>query len=101
MTSGSGWTTPRSERTDSIPTSTSCCSGSRASCATAIIAATPAAPVTGDLATAEVARRLTLAQLTRTLGSIDLRRAAVLLRGPHEAVGQAFIELGLTPHVVE
>ena len=57
--------------------------------------------ITGDLATAEAARRLTLAQLTRTLGSIDLRRAAVLLRGPRDAVGRAFTQLGLAPRVVE
>ncbi|MGN6108990.1 MAG: M16 family metallopeptidase [Kofleriaceae bacterium] len=57
-------------------------------------------PVHADQLAAERARTLTLADLAPVLGSLDLARAAILLRGPEEAVARSFAALGRTPRVV-
>jgi zinc protease len=55
--------------------------------------------MTASRTTAESARTLTLDAMT-VLGSLDLTRAAILLRGQQDAVTRSFVALGRTPTVV-
>ena len=50
-----------------------------------------------DARTADVVRRLTIDEVTTILDDFDLSRAVIVLRGPREAIDDAFAALGRTP----
>lgn len=54
-----------------------------------------------DLATASAVRALTIENMTATLAELDLSRAAILMRGPADAVNAGFGVLGRTPTIVK
>jgi predicted Zn-dependent peptidase len=57
--------------------------------------------VGSDFQLADRVRRLTLRDLAPTLQRIDLARAALLLRGPQEAIDGAYKSIGRTPRPID
>jgi hypothetical protein len=57
--------------------------------------------VDDDVATSDRVRAMTLELIARDLGSLDLSRAAILMRGPTPAVSAAFEALGRKPSIRE